>query len=311
MKKVFLMLAIMGICDSFAQDTIQVELNEKAKVIVTAQDRESLLKLRSINFNKIIKESINRLDTTFDKNKETAKEKEGKTWILFGTDFRTEEGFKIFQEIKDERKGQLQPVNQSWVLDLGWNNYLENGSFPDANNAPYRLQTFNSVYVGVGSMWLFRLGGEKSPISLRTGIMADWYNFRFFPQNYISADENGVVFGNYEQDFGQSIRKSKLVVPYLQIPLMLRFRVPVHKQASIKIGLGGYAGLRMGGRTKVNIGDERIREKDSYYLSNWRYGLEANVGINEFTLFCKYDLNPLFVENKGPKLNAISFGVRL
>jgi Outer membrane protein beta-barrel domain len=310
MKKIFLMLAMVGVCDSFAQDTIQIELNDKAKVVVTAQDRESLKKLKDINFNKVIKGAISKIDTTFSYKEE----KERKSLILFGTDFEfsDEDGIiNIGTENKDKKKRSIQT---GWIVDLGLNNYLQkNGNFPDANNEPYRLQTANSVYVGVGKMWYFRIGNEKSPVWVRTGIMADWYNFRFVPQNYLKLDSTGssITFGNYNQEFSKQLTKSKLVVPYIQIPLTLKFSVPISEKVRLKAGIGGYVAIRTGGRTKLNIGEEKIKEKDSYYLNTWRYGLEGNIGINNFVLFAKYDLNPLFAEGRGPALNPISFGIRL
>ncbi|MCU0436275.1 MAG: PorT family protein [Raineya sp.] len=314
MKKIFLMLAMVGVCDSFAQDTIQVDVNDKARVTVTAQDRESLKKLKDVNFNKVIKGAISKIDTTFSYKEE----KERRTLILFGTDFDSPDAdglINIGLEKKgSEKENKRKAIQTGWIVDLGLNNYLqENGSFPDANNQPYRLQSANSAYVGVGKMWYFRIGNEKSPVWVRTGIMADWYNFRFVPQNYMTLDSTGsnITFSNYNQDFGRRLTKSKLVVPYIQIPLMVKFSVPVSDKVKLKAGIGGYVAIRTGGRTKLNIGEEKIREKDSYYLNTWRYGLEGNIGINDFILFAKYDLNPLFAEGRGPKLNPISFGIRL
>ena len=45
------------------------------------------------------------------------------------------------------------------------------------------------------------------------------------------------------------------------------------------------------------------------YASNLRYGVRAEIGVNEFNLFLNYDLNEVFETEKGPKLNAISFGL--
>ncbi|MDX1905076.1 MAG: outer membrane beta-barrel protein [Thermonemataceae bacterium] len=302
MRKMILMLAFAGVCESFAQDTIQVELNEKAKVMITAQDRESLRQLKNVNFNKLIWGAIDKVDSV---------EKKSRTYIAFGNDFEDEEGLIVVGSEKRNKK-KKQAISNDFVIDLGLNNYIDrNGSFPDATNASYRLQTASSIYVGIGEMWYFRVGGEKSPVSIRTGLMFDWYNFRFVPDNYIGTDANGVVFGNYLQDFGKKIDKAKLVVPYVQIPLMLRFKVPVSEKVSLRAGVGGYVALRTGGRSKINVEGNKIKDKDSYYLNTWRYGLEGNIGINNFTIFAKYDLNPLFAEGKAPQLNPISFGIRL
>lgn len=305
MKKFCFLLAILAsACVSIAQDTIQIEIGEKSKVIVTSQDRNSLLKLREYDFNKIIHKAIQELDSN-------AKDKE--TWTIFATDF-DDEGIRIFvKEENNEKDTSESKKNYSkWIVDIGLNNYLEkNVGFPDKNNAPYRLQTFNSVYIGVGKIWYFRLGGKNSPFSIRTGLMFDWYNFRFVPQNYMITSNNGITWGNYLQDFEKPIQKSKLVVSYLQIPLTLRAKIFIGGR-TIRLGFGGYAGLRLGSRTKNKLDNgEKVREKDSFYLSNFRYGLEGNLGIGGLTLFCKYDLNSLFSTQQAPNLNVLSFGIRL
>ncbi|MCS6796124.1 MAG: hypothetical protein RMJ97_10225 [Raineya sp.] len=306
MKKFSLLLALVAsACVSFAQDTLQIEIGESSKVIVTSKTRSDLLKLQHYDFNKIIRRAIEELDSN-------AKDKQ--SWILFSADFE-DEGVRIFrrereEDKNEEQKSQNKIVSSKWLIDLGLNNYLEkNVGFPEKNNAPYRLQTFNSVYLGIGKVWYFKFG-KNSPFSFKTGLMLDWYNFRFVPQNYIVADNNGIFWKNYLDDFGKPIQKSKLVVSYLQIPLMLKAKFYIG-DTPIRLGVGGYAGLRVGGRTKINLNNgEKIKERDSYYLNNFRYGLEGNLGIGELTLFCKYDLNSLFsVQN--PHLNVLSFGIRL
>ena len=40
---------------------------------------------------------------------------------------------------------------QSFNFDLGTNNYLEDGKFPDSNNQPYSVRPWGSWYVAAGS----------------------------------------------------------------------------------------------------------------------------------------------------------------
>ena len=54
---------------------------------------------------------------------------------------------------------------------------------------------------------------------------------------------------------------------------------------------------------------EKEKETDSFYLNNFRYGLRLQIGYRSTDLFFNYDLNELFAEGRGPKLNAFSFGV--
>jgi hypothetical protein len=57
--------------------------------------------------------------------------------------------------------------------------------------------------------------------------------------------------------------------------------------------------------------DEKIKDKDSFFLNNFRYGVRLQVGYRSTDLFFNYDLNDLFSTGKGPSLNAFSFGVTL
>ena len=73
-------------------------------------------------------------------------------------------------------------------------------------------------------------------------------------------------------------------------------------------------GYRMGSHSKTKSTDrgKKYHEYNNFYLNDFRYGLTLQMGINNFAnLFVNYDLNEMFKENKGPKLNGISFGVRL
>jgi hypothetical protein len=82
---------------------------------------------------------------------------------------------------------------------------------------------------------------------------------------------------------------------------------------SFRIGVGPYAGYRIDSYTKqvLEIGgdEQKPKDHDNFYLNNIRYGLRTQIGFQDIDLFFNYDLNELFIENKGPKLNAFSFGV--
>jgi len=83
------------------------------------------------------------------------------------------------------------------------------------------------------------------------------------------------------------------------------------------IGIGGYAGYRLDSWTKnvyedTNGDEKKDKEGSTFHLNNLRYGARVQIGLDyDFSIFCNYDLNTVFVENKGPKLNAVSFGLTL
>ena len=76
-----------------------------------------------------------------------------------------------------------------------------------------------------------------------------------------------------------------------------------------------YAGYRIASYTKYvtkEDGDkEKDKDKDGFYLNNFRYGVRGQIGFRGIDIFFNYDLNELFADNRGPELNAFSFGVVL
>ena len=119
------------------------------------------------------------------------------------------------------------------------------------------------------------------------------------------------------------LQESKLSVSYIQASLIpvLDFgdhgRKPRvwdgYNDHSFRIGFGPYIGYRISSHTKVvyNDGDgrERDKDRDGFFLNNFRYGARLQLGYRSTDLFFNYDLNELFQDDKGPRLNAFSFGV--
>ncbi len=205
-------------------------------------------------------------------------------------------------------------------LELGLNNYLENGAFPDQEGQLYALDPLGSRYVAITSTLKTHI---KKPFFLEWGASFDWYNFRLdnhFVQ--LNKGDQSVDFNALPPDFGAL--KSKLTSYYLNVKLIpvidFKYRsskrlevLERHKKEGFRIGLGPYLGYRMGSYSKLvyhNEGKKQTNKQwNNFFMSNWRYGIRFQMGYRGVDLFAQYDLNPLFFNQKGPKLNAFSFGV--
>ncbi len=205
-------------------------------------------------------------------------------------------------------------------FDLGFNNYLRNGKFPDGSNELYAVKPVVSWYVALGLLNRTRITG---PLYLNWGANVSWYNFKFENERTrLTKGPEEIAFFESTEDIDPI--KSKLVVPYLNVSLVPLFYfgnpgnsdwfvLDRDKGAGFRVGAGVYAGYRLGSRAKYvyrEEGDrERVKDRTNFYVNNYRYGVRFQLGYRGVDLFANYDLNELFIQDRGPELNAFSFGI--
>lgn len=323
------------------QDTVIVELARTSRVIFTIRDRKDLEILKHYNFNELFQDVLKKLEandtTALTRNDSTqagtrisgnepvevnwdeeyhpnAGNNNGGDDGDNDDDYADDDG--SYWSHYDHRRGRTW---QSFNLDFGTNNFLASGKFPDSENAPYSVRPWGSWYFAASSIQRTRLGKK---FFLEWGGGISWYNFKFEKDNVVmQKDDNGVTFvedTNPERNY----TKSKLSASYLMASIVPvidfgdnneKSRMWEGDQGSFRVGLGPYIGYRIGSHSKVvykEDGDrEKDKERDSFYMNNVRYGARLQIGYRSTDLFFNYDLNELFSEGKGPKLNAFSFGV--
>ena len=218
-------------------------------------------------------------------------------------------------------------TNNMLSFDLGFNNYLNQGDFPDDNNAPYAVKPFVSWYIALGTVNRTKVTG---PLYLDWGANVSWYNFKFENERTRLEKTDAEVRFFEATDVPEPI-KSKLVVPYLNVSFvpMLQFGEPLptsikegdvevsmadrSARSGFRIGAGVYAGYRLGSRAKYVFREDddrkRVKDRTNFYVNNWRYGVRVQAGFRGVDVFANYDLNELFVDGRGPELNAFSFGI--
>jgi hypothetical protein len=323
MKKLMigLGLLIVGIVQTtLAQDTITVELSSKAKIVIYTKDREGLELVRKLDLNQIIRQTTAHLDT-----QNVAKNNDNK---VYEYDFNTNnQSLNLRHETRLDEPDTVVVYNNNndnyryrtrrrtrlfWAVDIGLNNYLENGATPK-DNAGYALGSpIQSRYLSVGTYQRSRIGGSKSPFFFQTGLELNWYNFVFQNNNYIVRGDNGVEFRDYEADKGKGLSKSKLTVTYLTIPANISVRLrDKYGRLGFVFGGGAYISYRLDAYAKQKFDRDPERQRGNFYLNNWRYGWEAQAGYRNFLLFFRADLNTLFQEGQAPELHPFTLGVRI
>ncbi|HRJ31687.1 MAG TPA: hypothetical protein PLV21_13470 [Cyclobacteriaceae bacterium] len=323
MKTVFLTLIITGLMlTASAQqkpDTVVVELAKTSRVVFTIKDRKDLPTLRQYDFQALFTDILNKIDNTpveqqpvqTTEPEEIKREYEVITW---DSDDESDAKWRKDRNIQYTRRNR-----HSINFDLGVNNYLNEGKFPDDNNELYAVRPWGSWYVGINSIQHTHVGGK---FFIEWGMGLSWYNFKFQQDNIlISKTEDGVLFAEDTRDV--NFIKSKLTATYANLSFipMLDFggrgkktRVWNSYGSSFRIGAGPYAGYRLGSHSKQVYNDggrEKDKNRNNFYMNNFRYGVRVQLGIRSTDFFFNYDLNELFSDSKpnNPKLNAFSFGV--
>jgi hypothetical protein len=197
--------------------------------------------------------------------------------------------------------------------DFGFNNYLENGKFPNDVNAQYSVKPWGSwvVAIGGGMRWYY---AKSASIDLAADF--SWYNYKYQDRSTrVNKTDDDVVFS--KDALGADYIKSKTSVPYLN----LSFTPMVHfgkknsgvNHKDFRLGLGVYAGYRLGGSVKYVYEVDNVKmkyhNKGDYFLNTYRYGVKAVFGFEDINFFASYDLSTLYAEGKGPELNPICFGL--
>jgi hypothetical protein len=310
-------------------DTIIVELAKSSKVIFTIQDRADLEILKHYDFQELFQDILTKFETNdttalakrdsteTEVQEEVASNDNEEDWNLHKNEDDDDDDAEDWDNYRTYDGNHWGRTWQSFNFDFGTNNWLSDGKFPDSNDELYSVRPWGSWYVGLASIQRTRLAKK---FFLEWGIGVNWYNFKFQEDNVlIQKDDAGTHFVEdmREVDF----KKSKLEVCYLTasiIPVVdfgdnsRKARIWDGYRNSFRIGLGPYIGYRIESHSKlVYKDDEKEKDKnhDSFYINAMRYGVRLQLGYRSTDLFLNYDINELFVEGKGPSLNAFSFGV--
>ncbi|MBN3582840.1 hypothetical protein JYB64_10635 [Algoriphagus aestuarii] len=222
-----------------------------------------------------------------------SKNEEGK-WIL-----EVEEDDEV--QIKDRYKSGKRKFRADFNTELGINLVNPTGEMPD-------VKPWGSWYYAINIEGIYK---PAKNFHLISSIGVNWYNFKLEDRSLIAVkNPDGITWEEFEGGTGTKSKISASYVNFTLVPTVLT------NNQKLRLGLGGYAGLRIGGRGKFVYDDEngdkqKLFEKSNMYVENFRYGARGEIGVGDVTLFFNYDLNNLFQENLGPEANAMSFGITI
>ena len=345
MKKLVFLLAFLG-CATLAEarinpettlktviptlkDSVVIEFGKAGRIVILVESMADFEKLKGMNINQIIAElGVKENKATGEVTLVELHKKDGSVKEIVrvnenGPETEVRVGkMRVFVDQSDpdtKVKIETNPkkkANASFYtdfgVDLGINNFLQEGSFPTSDQ-PYAAKGWGSWNVGLNWTASQRL---SDGLRWNFGLGFQWYNFKF------ENRDNQAIRGQDQISFVERTDvtgvKSKLSASYLTAMTLLEVNLGKTQEDGLTLAVGPYIGYRLGGRSKF-VYEETGRATDriekintGLYLENLRYGFRGEVGVgNHITFFSTYDLNELFQEGKGPTLNPITFGIKI
>jgi hypothetical protein len=97
-----------------------------------------------------------------------------------------------------------------------------------------------------------------------------------------------------------------IVTNFIDVPLEFRFDTnPNDPGRSFHVAIGGRVGYLYDSFDKIKYRSDgetkKIKDKQNFNLSDFRYGASFKIGAGNFTLFSYYNFSPVFREDKGPE----------
>ncbi len=329
--------------EKISKDTIEVHFGDRGKILIQVDSQEDLEALKEYDINTMLEDIEVPTKEEMNNEEKIILQDEAGTQYLKDSIEQDDEFRQLENEFDDmdndekdekreynyERESRRFSGNKTTFvsgMDFGINNYLEDGKYPDKDNQQYTVKPWGSWYIAIMPTWQTHITGK---FALDYGAGLSWYNFKFQdPRTRLIKDEEGVVFDQWDVEMQAS--KSKLTVVHINahfIPMLdFGYRNSTrtyddgfvqkrsrYRRNGLRIGVGGYVGTRIDSYQKLvwrSTGHKsKLREKDNFYLNNLRYGARFVLGYGEVDIFVNYDLSTMFHENRGPELNALTFGL--
>jgi hypothetical protein len=228
-------------------------------------------------------------------------------------------GTYVKYEKEDKDKKWSRSFNAHWAgLEVGINMF-ENSDYSiysdmpnyDPNAEVFDLRSGKSLSWNLNFME-FAFKNEKKTFGLVTG-MGISFNDYAFDLPVTTQKENGygkTIPVNIQQE-NKSVKKSKLHVNYLTVPLLLEVKTPLRMGNSrLSISAGAIGSLYIGSHTKYKYYDKaKVKTQGNYNINQWKYDLTGRIHFGDFSVFANYSMTSLFENRQGPEIHPLMIGI--
>lgn len=215
---------------------------------------------------------------------------------------------------RDSIHGEKRTTSQ-FVFAMGLNNMMVDGKLQDSN-----YSFIGSHFYEWGFTYNSRLLKNNNLLHAKYGLSLMYNNIRPTDNRSFVVNGDQTVL----QTNAINLDESRFRNVYIVLPVHLEFDFSKPKVSngktyfrthqSFRFGIGGYAGINVKSKQILKYDqddlDYKTTIKGDYNVNNFIYGLSSYIGYRAFSLYAKYDLNPLF-KNNLVKENNISLGIRL
>lgn len=208
------------------------------------------------------------------------------------------------QEKKEKTVISRPDLPGHFLFDLG----LNAGINPPAK--AWRKGFWGSRTVNAYYYHPIKLAGEKFTLNPGIGLSMERFKFTNF---YLLKDTlpDAEQYDLIPNKVYPGLKKSQLVMNYLEIPLEVRFTAnPADPSRTFWATLGGRIGYNINTHTKIKFKEDGemnyLKEKWRHGVSRVRYSVGARFGVGGFGWFAYYNVTPLFEKDKGPSKTDMS-----
>jgi hypothetical protein len=298
--------------EEVAQITIQLENNTITSETAEQLKQEAAEK-RALNIENRLAIIDNKI-ALLERNKEAYEADDEKGFkISLGNGDDDESFLYIGPKVRTRKYDKR--TTSDFVLAVGFNNVITEGeSLEDSD-----FKIGGSRFAELGWAWKTRVFDNSNWLRVKYG-----FSFQF---NGLKPTDNRYYVDTGAQtelqEFPIDLDKSKFRIDNLVFPVHFEFG-PSRKiegdnyfrystENKLKVGVGGYAGFKLGARQKLKYEEdgEDVKEKlkGNYNTNNFIYGISGYIGWDTAALYLKYDLNTIFKDNPVEQRN-ISLGLR-
>lgn len=216
-----------------------------------------------------------------------------------------------FYTSRKEKRSSNRFRGHYFGVDIGFNNFVTSGldfglpaesKFLDMNDGKSVSVALNLLQFNAGL-------NRKKNFGIVTGLGIEFNNYRFDSNKLLSKTSEGKL--GYTEST-TDVKKNKLAVTYLNLPLLFEYQMDVNSDGSpLYFSVGPVAGVKLKSHTKtVYYGSrDKVKQRGDFYLNDFRYGIMARVGLDNFNITASYYLSPLFYTDKGPELYPVSLSL--